>query len=36
MKIEDQEWEVGKIFLNTTSANLLCTYQHWDSTASQG
>ncbi len=24
-KIEDQEGEVGKIFLNTTSANLLCT-----------
>ncbi len=24
-KIEDQEEEAGKIFLNTTSANLLCT-----------
>ncbi len=25
MKIEDQEGEVGKLFLNMTSANLLCT-----------
>ncbi len=25
MKIEDQEGEAGKIFLNTISANLLCT-----------
>ncbi len=25
MKVEDQEGEAGKIFLNTTSANVLCT-----------